>query len=67
VNFITVLQTRSMSRAVSAAIALLACAAAPSAAVGRDTDDSGAQQPLRFRADGTFKIVQFADLHYGEG
>lgn len=24
-------------------------------------------QTLRFRADGTFRIVQFADLHYGEG
>lgn len=23
--------------------------------------------PLRFRSDGTFKIVQFTDLHYGEG
>jgi len=26
----------------------------------------GAQKTLRFRADGTFKIVQFTDLHYGE-
>ncbi len=24
------------------------------------------QKPLRFRADGTFTIVQFADLHFGE-
>ncbi|GMP36732.1 hypothetical protein CsSME_00008756 [Camellia sinensis var. sinensis] len=23
--------------------------------------------PLRFRADGTFKILQVADLHYGNG
>jgi hypothetical protein len=67
VNFIILLQTRSMPRAVSAAIALLACAAAPSTAAGRYDFDSDAQQPLRFRADGTFKIVQFADLHYGEG
>src|SRR5690349_2424747 len=25
-----------------------------------------AAQPLRFGPDGTFKIVQFTDLHYGE-
>jgi len=25
------------------------------------------QTPLKFRTDGTFKIVQFTDLHYGEG
>ena len=25
-----------------------------------------ARAPLRFRDDGTFRIVQFADLHYGD-
>ena len=28
---------------------------------------AAAAPPLRFRDDGTFRIVQFADLHYGEG
>eukprot|EP00730_Choanoeca_flexa_P001781 TRINITY_DN10780_c0_g2_i7.p2 TRINITY_DN10780_c0_g2~~TRINITY_DN10780_c0_g2_i7.p2 ORF type:complete len:185 (+),score=11.12 TRINITY_DN10780_c0_g2_i7:1670-2224(+) len=27
----------------------------------------GVQGSLRFRQDGTFRIVQFTDLHYGEG
>lgn len=31
----------------------------------RDTESE--KTALRFRADGSFKIVQFTDLHYGEG
>jgi len=34
---------------------------------GRAGVESCQRSPLRFRQDGTFKIVQFTDLHFGEG
>ncbi|KJE94693.1 hypothetical protein CAOG_05296 [Capsaspora owczarzaki ATCC 30864] len=47
------------------AVVVMLATLAPLAHAGGLT--TGAKPPLRFHADGSFKICQFADLHFGEG
>ena len=47
-------------------VALALLAAAVAASDPQQTPPSPGLRSLQFRSDGTFKIVQFSDLHYGK-